>query len=80
MPASISTTLKKLDFVSEDNRVVLKAFYEHMISKDPKTERHIINLLSLLIFLDKFRDGLPFTSINSKEQILMLCCMIHLGF
>jgi hypothetical protein len=26
--------------------------------------------LSLLISLDKFHDGLPFTSINSKEQIL----------
>jgi hypothetical protein len=27
-------------------------------------------VLSLLISLDKFHDGLPFTSINSKEQIL----------
>lgn len=42
MPAGISTTFKKLDFVNEANRVVLKAFYEHMLSKDPKTERHII--------------------------------------
>jgi site-specific recombinase XerD len=75
MPAGISTTLKKLDFVSEDNRVILGDFYEHMLSKDSVAERHIINLLTLLISLDKFHDGLPFTSINSKEQILTF--LIH---
>jgi integrase/recombinase XerD len=69
MPTSLSTTLKKLDFVSETNRVILRDFYGYMLSKDPKSERHIISLLSLLISLDKFHD-IPFTSINSKEQIL----------
>jgi hypothetical protein len=40
-----------------------------MGSKDLKSEYHITNLLSLLIFLDKFYD-IPFTSINNKEQII----------
>ena len=71
MPASLSTTLKKLDFMrSETNRIILQQFYEYMLSKDPKSDYHIINLLDLLISLDKFYDGLPFTSINSREQIL----------
>lgn len=56
--------------MSEANRVILRAFYEYMMSKDHKTERHTINLLTLLISLDKFHDGLPFTSINRKELIL----------
>ena len=70
MPAGISTTLKKLDSVSEANRVILRAFYEYMLSKDHKSEGNIINQLTLLISLDKFYDGMPFTSINSKEQVL----------
>lgn len=70
MPAGISTTLKKLDSVSEANRVVLRAFYEYMLSRDHKSEGNIINQLTLLISLDKFYDGMPFTSINSKEQVL----------
>jgi integrase/recombinase XerD len=41
-----------------------------MQSKDHKSERHIINLLNLLISLDKFYGPEPFTSINSREQIL----------
>jgi hypothetical protein len=40
-----------------------------MRSKDLKSEHHIVNSLTLLISLDKFYD-IPFTSINSKEQIL----------
>lgn len=70
MPAGISTTLKKLDSVSEANRVILRTFYEYMLSKDHKSEGNIINQLTLLISLDKFYDGMPFTSINSKEQVL----------
>jgi hypothetical protein len=70
MPAGISTTLEKLDFVSEANRVILRAFYEYMLSKDHKSEGNVINQLTLLISLDKFYDGMSFTSINSKEQVL----------
>jgi hypothetical protein len=69
LPGKLSTTLKKLDLVSADNRVILKNFYEYIRSKDHKSEYHITNLLSLLIFLDKFFCK-PFISINSKEQIL----------
>ena len=72
MPACLSTTLKKLDSVSEANRVILQSFYEYMLSKDHKGDRHIINLLTLLISLDKFISfaNKDFTTINSKEQIL----------
>jgi integrase/recombinase XerD len=69
MPATLLTTLKKLGFVSEVNRVILKDFYEYIRSKDLKSEHYTISLLALLISLDKFYD-IPFTSINSKEQIL----------
>jgi integrase/recombinase XerD len=40
-----------------------------MLPKDLKSEDHITNLLVLLISLDKFYPQ-PFTSINTKEQIL----------
>ena len=40
-----------------------------MRSKDPKSEHHINNLSTLLIYLDKFY-GIPFTSFNSREQVL----------
>jgi integrase/recombinase XerD len=61
---------------NETNRIILQKFYDYMQSKDLKSEHHIINLLVLLVSLDKFlcKDGLnkaiPFTSINSKELIL----------
>ena len=71
LPTSLSTTLKKLDWVSEANRIILKDFYQYMRSKDLKSEHHIVNLLLLLISLDKFYGpDIPFTSINTKEQIL----------
>lgn len=69
LPTSIPTTLKKLESVSTDNRVILKDFYEHMLSKDHKSEHHITNLLLLLVSLDKFYN-IPFTPIDSKDQIL----------
>jgi hypothetical protein len=70
VPASLLTTIQKLESVSKVNRILLKDFYEYMQSKDHKSERHIISLLTLLISLDKFYSGIPFTSINTKEQIL----------
>ncbi len=71
MPASLSTMLKKLDLVSEVNRITLKDFYQYIQLKDLKSEHHITNLLNLLIFLDKFYGpNIPFTSINNKEQVL----------
>ncbi|MGA9149795.1 MAG: hypothetical protein WBZ36_04380 [Candidatus Nitrosopolaris sp.] len=70
MPAHISTTLRKLDSVSEVNRLILKDYCEFLQSKASKSDRNIINQLTLLVSLDKFYQGLPFTSINSKEQIL----------
>ncbi|MGA9152012.1 MAG: hypothetical protein WBZ36_15650, partial [Candidatus Nitrosopolaris sp.] len=71
VPAKLSTTFQKLELVSETNRVLLKDFYEYQKSKDHKSERHIISLLTLLISLDKFYGpDIPFTSINTKEQIL----------
>ncbi|MGA9151551.1 MAG: hypothetical protein WBZ36_13320 [Candidatus Nitrosopolaris sp.] len=70
MTAKLSTTLEKLDSVSAANQIILKDFCEYMLSKDRKSEPHAVSLLSLLISLDKFHDGLPFTSINAKEQIL----------
>jgi len=66
MPTKLSTTLQKLESVRVTNQVIL---YQYILSKDPKSERHIISLLTLLISLDKFY-GIPFTSINSREQIL----------
>src|SRR5215469_18763787 len=57
--------------VSEANRIILKDFYQYMRSKDLKSEHHIVNLLLLLISLDKFYGpDIPFTSIKTKEQIL----------
>ena len=71
MTAKLSTVLQKLESVrSATNRVILKDFHQYMLSKDLKSERHIINLLNLLISLDRFLDGEDFTSINTKEQIL----------
>lgn len=70
MPTSLSATPEKLDFMkSPENRVILRDFYEYMLSKDPRSDRHTANMLALFISLDKFY-GLPFTSINTKEQIL----------
>lgn len=70
MPAKLSTILKKLESMrSEANRVILKNFVDYMRSKDLKSEYHIINMLVQLISLDKFF-GIPFTSINTREQIL----------
>src|SRR5215472_1301783 len=70
MPASLSTTLKKVDSMSYDNQLIVKEYTKHLQSKDRKSDRNIVNQLTLLISLDKFYQGLPFTSINSKEQIL----------
>lgn len=71
MAVTLSTTLQKLESVSAENRSTLKDFCEYMSSKDHKSERHIINLLTLLVSLDRFYGTkIPFTSINSKEQIL----------
>lgn len=70
MPAKLSTTLKKLDLVSVENRIILEDFHEYMICKNLRSEHHIANLLTLLISLDKFYGPIPFTSINTKEQIL----------
>ena len=70
MPARLSTTLQKLESVSTANRTILNDFCEYMQSKDRKSERHTVSLLTLLISLDKFNNGLPFTSIDKKEQIL----------
>jgi site-specific recombinase XerD len=69
LPANLSRTLKKLESVSDVNRVILKEFYQYVPSKDLKSEHHITNLLILLISLDKFY-SIPFTSINTREQIL----------
>jgi hypothetical protein len=69
LPTSLPKALKKLESVSTDNRVVLKDFYEYMLSKDHKSKHHISNLLLLLVSLEKFYN-IPFTSINSKDQIL----------
>jgi len=72
MPAKLSTTLKKLESVSVENRALLQDFYEYQIGKErrSKSERHVISVLTLLISFDKFHGGLPFTSIDRKEQIL----------
>jgi integrase/recombinase XerD len=71
LPAKLSTILKKLESVSEANQIILKNFYDYMRSKNLKSDHHIINLLVLLISLDKFfGPDIPFTSINSREQIL----------
>lgn len=71
MPANLSRTLKKLESVSEANRITLNSFYQYLLSKDLKSEHHITNLLTLLISLDKFYGSdIPFTFISSKEQIL----------
>jgi integrase/recombinase XerD len=77
MPINLPTMLKKLEEVSKTsgNQTILKEFYQYQRSKDLKSERHTINLLLLLISLDKFLianagQPLAFTSINSKEQVI----------
>ena len=71
MPASLPTTLQKLKLVSAANRVILLEFYEYLRFKEYKSEHHITSLLTLLISFDKFyNSAIPFTSINTKEQIL----------
>ena len=70
MPTSLSTTLKKVDSMSYNNQLIVKEYTKHLQSKDHKSDRNIVNQLTLLISLDKFYQGLPFTSVNSKEQIL----------
>jgi hypothetical protein len=69
MPAKLSTTLNKLDSVSECNRALLREFYENWQSKGVRSKRHINNLLTLAISFDKFFGGKPFTEINAKQQI-----------
>src|SRR5215469_12252220 len=62
--------------MSKTNRGILQKFYEYMLSKDLKSEHHIINLIVLLVSFDRFlcRNGpnsdMPFTSVDSKELIL----------
>jgi hypothetical protein len=70
MPASMSTTLKKTDSMSPVNRAFAEEYFEFLRAKDHKSDRNIVNQLTLLVSLDKFYEGLPFTSINSKEQVL----------
>lgn len=66
----LTRTLQRLETVSEANQETLRDFYQYMLSKDLRSEHHTASLLKLLISLDKFYDGMPFTSINSKDQIL----------
>ena len=75
--------LKKLNSISEPNQTILRDFHEYMLSKN-SGERHIINSLNLLMYLDRYLQSLvckdlqsldlckdfTFTSINSKEQLL----------
>jgi integrase/recombinase XerD len=70
MPTKLSTTLKKLESVSETNQVILKDFNEFLKAKN-SSERHIMSLLTLLISLDRFYGPEPFTSINTREQLLI---------
>lgn len=65
LPANLSTTLKKLELVSETNQVLLRDFYDYMQSRDHKSERHIVSLLTLLISHDKFYGS--FTSIQRSR-------------
>jgi len=44
MPVSLQTTLKKLDSMSDGNRVILKEYAEFLASKDHKSDRNITNL------------------------------------
>ena len=67
MTAKLSTILQKLDSVSKANRIILQSFCEYMQSKDHKSERHIVSILTLLISFDKFYPKTPFTSINKKR-------------
>ena len=53
LSASLLTTLRKLELMSETNRVISKDFYEYKLSKN-SSERHIISLLNLLISLVPF--------------------------
>jgi site-specific recombinase XerD len=69
MPIYLSKILQKLESVSEVNQIILKDFCQYMLSKDLRSEHHITSLLTLLISLDRFY-GIPFSSINTKDQIL----------
>ncbi len=70
MPIRLSTTLSKLKSANEANKITLQDFSEYMLSKELKSEHHIVTILVLLISFDRFLDGPSFTSINNKEQIL----------
>lgn len=73
MGTKLSTTLKKLESdgsMNKENRVLLQEFYQDMRSKGSRSECNTNNLLTLLLYFDKFLSGKPFTSINRKERIL----------
>ncbi len=65
----LTRTLQQLESVSQANQDILRDFSQHYLSKDLRSEYHIVSLLKLLISLDRFYN-LPFTSINKKDQIL----------
>lgn len=72
MPTKMSTTLNKLELVrNKGNRELIEEFYQHILSKGSRSERHSNNLLTLLISFDKFLDGKSFIEINNKQQILL---------
>jgi integrase len=70
MPANMSTTLNKLESPNEHNRALLRDFYEYMRLKDAKSERHVNDILTLVISFDNFHGGKPFTEIDNKQQVL----------
>jgi len=70
MPMKLSTTMKKIVSTSEHNRAHLNEFIEYMRSRGSTSECNIVNVLNLMISFDRYFDGLPFTSINEREQVL----------
>ena len=75
----MSTTLKKLELVSGNNQAILKEFLGYLQSKDSRSDHHSNSLLTLLISVNKFFNGKPFTEINRKEEILTFLDHQHIN-
>ena len=71
MGAKISTTLKKIEStLNKQNRGLLEEFYKYRQGLDNRSDLATNNILTLLIYLDRFLNGRSFLCIKKKEQII----------
>jgi hypothetical protein len=78
MGAKISTTLKRLESCNKQNRELLEEFYRYRQSLDHRSDLATNNILTLLIYFDKFLNGrCSFLDVSKKEQIRVLGTKIY---